>query len=67
MKLTFLGSDSKTGNCPSIYATDRGTYLVQGARVTDTEALAQLRDVLDGETVVEVPAGVFKYAPAPEA
>ena len=66
MKLTFVGSPSKTGNCPTIYATDRGTYVVQGQRVTDSEALSQLRDVLDGETFVEVPRELFRYAPAVE-
>lgn len=43
MKVTFLGSTSDTGNCPTVYATDRDTYLIQGARVLDAEALAELR------------------------
>jgi hypothetical protein len=61
-----LGSNSEVNQCPSIYATDRGTYVVQGQRVTDPEALAQLRNVLDGETFVEVPREVFKFAPKVE-
>lgn len=40
--------------------------MVQGQRVTDPEALAQLRNVLDGETFVEVPREVFKFAPKVE-
>ncbi len=31
MKLTFLGRcGSDSGNCPSLYATDQDTYVVQG-------------------------------------
>ncbi len=52
MRLRFLGSDSEIGQCPSVYATDRDTYVVQGRAVTDREALADLRNVLLGETVV---------------
>jgi hypothetical protein len=65
VKLTFIGSDSRQGNCPTIYRTDRGTVVVQGQRVTDPEALAQLRDVLDGETFVEVPIDLGKHWPMP--
>ncbi len=54
MKLTFLGSTSDDGQCPTLYATDRETYVVQGDLVTDPEALAQLRNVLPGETFVEI-------------
>jgi hypothetical protein len=54
MKLTFLGKDSTPNDSPTLYATDRDTYLVQGYAVTDPEALAQMR-IPDGETVVEVP------------
>jgi hypothetical protein len=63
MKVTFLGSDSVGGGCPTLYRTDRGTIVVQGEQVTDPEALEQFRDVLDGETFVEVPAELGKYWP----
>ena len=43
MKLTFLGKDSTPNDSPTLYATDRDTYLVQGYLVTDPEALAQMR------------------------
>ncbi|WP_188187669.1 hypothetical protein [Nonomuraea sp. SYSU D8015] len=55
MRMRFLGSTSEAGACPTLYETDRGTIVVQGLQVTDPEALADLRDVLDGETAVEVP------------
>ena len=54
MRMRFLGSTSEAGACPTLYATDRGTIVVQGLHVTDAEALADLRDVLDGEAAVEV-------------
>lgn len=64
MKLRFLGKDpdSYQGGCPALYETDRGTYVVQGKRVTDPEALADLREVLEDETFVEVPRAVLRLA-----
>ncbi|MFD1545674.1 hypothetical protein [Nonomuraea guangzhouensis] len=53
--MRFLGSTSEAGACPTLYETDRGTIVIQGLELTDKEALADLRDVLDGETAVEVP------------
>ncbi|MFI6923114.1 hypothetical protein ACIBIZ_24435 [Nonomuraea spiralis] len=55
MRMRFLGSTSEAGACPTLYETDRGTIVVQGLQVTDPEALADLRDVLEGEGAVEVP------------
>ncbi|MCA2220576.1 hypothetical protein [Nonomuraea aurantiaca] len=55
MRMRFLGSTSEAGACPTLYETDRGTIVVQGLELTDKEALADLRDILDGETAVEVP------------
>ncbi|GAA3234746.1 hypothetical protein [Nonomuraea helvata] len=55
MRMRFLGSTSEAGACPTLYETDRGTIVVQGLQVTDAEALADLRDVLEGEVAVEVP------------
>lgn len=60
MKLTFIRKTikSQVNNCPSLYRTDRDTFVVQGWRVSDPEALAQL-DIPAHETVVEVPADVL--------
>jgi hypothetical protein len=60
MKLEFIRKTVLSGdtNCPSLYRTDRGTFVVQGWRVTDPEALGQL-DIPAHETVVEVPADVL--------
>jgi hypothetical protein len=62
MRLQFLGTDSKNGACPTLYATDRGTYVVQGWTVTDPEALGDLRHVLEGEAFVEIPRELLRFA-----
>jgi len=46
------------GTCPAVFATDRGTYVVQGAIVTDPEALAAM-NLPAHETAVEVPASLL--------
>ena len=60
MKLTFVRKTikSQVNNCPSLYRTDRDTFVVQGWRVSDPEALAQL-DIPAHETVGEVPVDVL--------
>ncbi len=60
MKLRFLGKDSTPTNSPSLYATDQGSYLVQGWIVTDRAILARLA-VGEDETLVEVPAALLEY------
>jgi hypothetical protein len=62
MQLTFLGGDSGPTGSPRAYATDRGTFVVQGYKVEDAEALGQL-SIPDHETVVEIPATLLKYLP----
>lgn len=60
MKLRFLGKNSNVGDCPTLYATDRDTYLVQGWKVFANDLLTQL-DVLEGQSVVEVPTELFEH------
>ncbi|QRX90887.1 hypothetical protein [Streptomyces noursei] len=60
MKLRFLGKNSRQGDCPTLYATDRDTYLVQGWRIFANDLLMQLT-VSEGETVVEVPTELFEH------
>jgi hypothetical protein len=50
MRLTRLAG-CEAGTCPTVYATDRGTIVVQGAIVTDAQGV----NVPSGETLVEVP------------
>ncbi|WP_214109984.1 hypothetical protein [Acrocarpospora catenulata] len=59
MRLRFLATSSNAGSCPSLYETDTGEIVVQGYRLTDEEALGQLRDVLPGETFVVVPRSLL--------
>jgi hypothetical protein len=55
MKLVKIASsDCKSGDCPTVYRTDRGTIAVQGYRVAHT--------VPDGEAVVEIPAELLAEA-----
>lgn len=65
MKLTLLGTESEVGESPTLYATDRDTYVVQGWRVTDVEALAAM-NTPDHETAVEIPAALLRFASEPE-
>ncbi|KNE80595.1 MULTISPECIES: hypothetical protein [Streptomyces] len=60
MKLRFLGKNSTTGDCPTLYATDRDTYLVQGWRIYANDLLMRL-EVPEGETAVEVPTELFEH------
>jgi hypothetical protein len=62
MQIRFLGKDSTPNDSPTLYETDRETYLVQGYVVTDPEALSRMR-IPEGETVVEVPKRLMKYLP----
>jgi hypothetical protein len=51
---TFCGS----GTCPTLYETDRGTYVVQGYVVGPDVGL----DVPEGESLVEIPAELIAEA-----
>jgi hypothetical protein len=57
MRLHKIGG-CDDGTCPALYATDRGTYVVQGSIVTDPDALATL-NLPAHETAVEVPADLL--------
>src|SRR6266511_4043611 len=60
MQLTFLGKETSGGQSPTLYATDRWTYVVQGWIVTDPVILSLLK-LSDDETVVEVPARLMAH------
>ncbi|WP_345732053.1 hypothetical protein [Cryptosporangium minutisporangium] len=66
VKLTFRGTNSSHGSCPSVYETDRGTLVIQGWRVTDSEAIAALteRGLPAHETAVEIPMELLGYFPS---
>jgi hypothetical protein len=60
MEIRFLGKETDHGDSPTLYATDQGTYLVQGWKVTDPENLAKLT-VPESETVVEIYARLMTH------
>ena len=62
MKLTLVAGDPQSvpDNSPTLYKTDRGSWVVQGWVVNDPEALAAL-NVPDGETVVEIPDRMIQF------
>jgi hypothetical protein len=62
MKLRLLGTSSGKNGCPALYATDRGTFVVQGKLVTDDEAVAALVDVREDEFYVEIPKDLLRFA-----
>jgi hypothetical protein len=60
MKVRFLGKESRPGDSPTLYATDRETYVIQGYKVTDPEILAKL-NIPEGETCVEIYARLLAH------
>jgi hypothetical protein len=62
MRLTFVGKDpnSNPTGSPTVYRTDRGSWLVQGWVVSDSDALAQM-DIPEGESVVEIPDRMLQF------
>jgi hypothetical protein len=62
MRLTFIGKDPESNptGSPTVYRTDRGTWIVQGWNVTDLEALAQM-NIPDGEGCVEIPDSMLQF------
>lgn len=56
MRITFVAKDpgSNPDGSPTLYRTDRGSWVVQGWAVTDPETLAQM-DIPAGEGAVEIP------------
>jgi hypothetical protein len=62
MRLTLIGKDPESNptGSPTVYRTDRGSWLVQGWIVTDSEALSQM-NIPDGETAVEIPDRIVQF------
>lgn len=56
MELTYVATDpaSEPFNSPTLYRTDRDSWVVQGWVVDDPAALAKL-NIPEGETCVEIP------------
>ena len=62
MRLALIGKDPESNptGSPTVYRTDRGTWVVQGWAVSDPEALAQM-DIPAGEGAVEIPDRMIQF------
>lgn len=62
VRLTFVAKDpgSNPAGSPTLYRTDRGSWVVQGWVVDDPEALAQM-DIPEGESCVEIPDRIVPF------
>lgn len=60
MKIRFLGKSTERADSPTLYATDRATYLIQGWKVADPDLLAGL-DSPERETLVEIYARLMNH------
>lgn len=62
MELKFVARDpnSEPSGSPTLYRTDRGSWVVQGWVVTDPAALTAM-DIPEGETCVEIPDRLVPY------
>jgi hypothetical protein len=62
MGLQFLGKDpeSEHGGSPTIW-DDGDTYVIQGWRIDDATALAEIGDVPGHETVVRIPKRMMQF------
>ena len=62
MRLTFIAKDpgSNPTGSPTLYRTDRQSWVVQGWAVTDPQALAQM-DIPAGESAVEIPDRMIQF------
>jgi len=66
MRARFLGKDSNSqvDNSPTLFVTDRTdrrTYIAQGWKVTDPQALADVGPIPDHEAIIEIPEDVLKF------
>jgi hypothetical protein len=62
MRLTLIAKDpdSVPDGSPTLYQSDRGSWVVQGWIVSDPDALADM-NIPEGETCVEIPDRLVPY------
>lgn len=62
MRLTLIGKDpdSNPTGSPTVYRTDRGSWVVQGWVVSDPAVLAQM-SIPEGESCVEIPDRMLQF------
>ena len=48
------------GTCPSVFETDRGTYIIVGKKLNLKEVTQEVKNKIgDGEIAVEIPKGLL--------
>ncbi|WP_205650413.1 hypothetical protein [Actinoplanes solisilvae] len=58
-RLELLAASCVIGSCPTVYVTDRGTVVVQGYAISETDAGLTLAP---GEGLVEIPCDLLARA-----
>jgi hypothetical protein len=61
MRMRLLVEPCQGGGCPAVYETDRGTVVVQGARLARSD---RPDGVPAHEEIVEIPAELLRLAAA---
>ena len=62
MRLTLVAKDPNSipNGSPTLYRTDRGSWVLQGWTVTDPDTLAEV-NVPEGESCVEIPDRMIQF------
>jgi hypothetical protein len=62
MRIRKIAQDpeSRPNGSPTLYRTDRGSWLVQGWNVTDPGVLAEM-NIPEGESAVEIPDRMIPF------
>jgi hypothetical protein len=59
MKVSRVDGTCRDGTCPTIYATDRGTFVIQGFLV-DASDVDHGIALAAGEALVEIPGELYR-------
>jgi hypothetical protein len=62
MRIKLIAGDPESDptNSPTLYKTDRGSWVVQGWVVTDPDVLAEM-NIPAGESCVEIPDRMIQF------
>ena len=60
MDIRFLGKDTNEGNSPTLWETDDGQLVIQGF-ILDSETLAKVGSIPDGEAVIRIPRKLLAH------
>lgn len=62
MRIRFIGKDPESNptGSPTVYRTDRGSWIIQGWVVDDPEVLGEM-NISEGESAVEIPDRMIQF------